>query len=89
LEDDNGKKTLTAKRGDLSGVKYVFRDDSSLTDVVTLDSKPPSKDYRALLQPLIRNGEIVRDFIPADELRERTVKDVKLFSSGAPRMIVK
>jgi len=89
LEDDAGKRTLTAKRGDLSGVKNVFRDYSTLTDVITLDSKPPSKNYRALLQPLIRNGAIVRDFIPVDELRERTVKNVKLFSKGTPRMIVK
>ena len=88
LEDDKGKKTLTAKRGDLSGVKNVFRDYASLTDVITLDSKPPSKNYRPLLQPLIRNGAIVRDFIPVDELRERTVKKVKQFSSGTPRMIV-
>ncbi len=88
LEDDKGNKTLTAKRGDLSGVKNVFRDYASLTDVITLDSKPPSKNYRPLLQPLIRNGAIVRDFIPVDELRERTVKKVKQFSSGTPRMIV-
>jgi len=89
LEDDAGKRTLTAKRGDLSGVKNVFRDYSTLTDVITLDSKPPSKNYRALLQPLIRNGAIVRDFIPVDELRQRTVENVKLFSKGTARMIVK
>jgi nicotinate phosphoribosyltransferase len=87
LEDEKGKKTLTAKRGDLSGVKNVFRDYASLTDVITLDSKPPSKNYRSLLQPLIRNGTIVRNFISVDELRERTVKKVKQFSSGTPRMI--
>ena len=87
LEDDKGNKTLTAKRGDLSGVKNVFRDYTTLTDVVSLNSKPPSKNYRSLLGPLIRSGKIVRDFIPVDELRESTVKKVKQFSSGTPRMI--
>lgn len=88
LEDDSGKTIFRSKRGDLSGVKNIYRDHSSFTDVVTLDNDPPSGKYLPLLQPLLRQGEIVRDFLSLDELRERTVKSVKQVTTTSPKMIV-
>jgi len=89
LEGDSGKTIFRSKRGDLSGVKNVYRDYSTFTDVITLDKDPPSGEYRSLLQPLLRRGEIVRDFMLLDELRDRTVKSVKQATMTAPKMIVR
>lgn len=83
IEDYQMRGKLTricrAKRGDLSGKKYVFRSlkQGKWTDIVTVKEKPPSADYKPLLSPLIRNGRIVRRFRKIDELRERTMKMVK------------
>ena len=75
LETDSGEKELISKRGDLSGVKNVFRDAATFTDVITLDKKPPSGNYKPLLQPLLRNGKIVRDFLELKNLgKERCAK---------------
>jgi nicotinate phosphoribosyltransferase len=90
LQDpESGKTILRAKRGDLSGVKNVFRDSSTFTDVVTIRKDPPSSKYHSLLQPLLRNGEIVRDFIPLDELRNRTVRTATQISKATPKMLVR
>lgn len=89
LEGDGGKTILRSKRGDLSGVKNVYRDPSSFTDVVTLEKDPPSSKYQSLLQPLLRQGEIVHDFLSLDELRERTVESVKQATKMTPKMIVR
>jgi nicotinate phosphoribosyltransferase len=89
LETDSGEKELISKRGDLSGVKNVFRDPSSFTDVITLDKKPPSREYKPMLQPLLRNGKIVREFLSIEELRQRTIREVKQASEATPRMLVK
>jgi len=89
LEGESGKTIFRSKRGDLSGVKYVYRDRETLTDVVTLDKEPPSVRYEPLLTPLLRKGEIVRDFIQLDELRKRTLKAVSQAANGTPKMIVK
>ncbi|MDA4111231.1 MAG: nicotinate phosphoribosyltransferase [Thaumarchaeota archaeon] len=89
LVDDSGNKILSAKRGDLSGVKNVFRDPSTFSDVITLGKKPPSKNYKPMLQPLLRDGVIVRDFLPLEKLKRRTVRDVKLVSKLSPRIIIK
>ena len=90
VEDEKtGKWIFRSKRGDMAGVKYVFRDPSSFTDVVTLAKDPPSSQYLALLKPLVRNGQIVRDFIPLDELRNRTVETVSQVSKMSPKMLVR
>ncbi len=90
LEDPESRKTiLRAKRGDLAGVKNVFRDLSTFTDVVTLQKEPPSSKYHSLLQPLVRDGKIVRDFISLDDLRKRTVHTVSQISKTAPKILVR
>lgn len=53
--------TLVSKRGKFSDVKEVYRDGGE--HVVQRASKqPPNKEADALLEPLIKHGEIVRDF---------------------------
>jgi nicotinate phosphoribosyltransferase len=89
LQDEKtGKTILRSKRGDLSGVKNVYRDHVSFTDVVTLGNEPPSSRYESLLKPLVRNGKIVRDFISLDELREKTVQTVHRVSKSSPKILV-
>ena len=68
VEDDNGKEMLRSKRGDLAGVKNVYRDSSTFTDIVTLSSRAPNSKYKPLLQPLIGKGKIVAEFLSPDEL---------------------
>lgn len=82
-----GKTIFRSKRGDLSGVKHVYRDQSTFTDVVTLENSPPSKEFEPLLQPLVRNGEIVREFLPLDELRKRTLKKVNQVAIASPKIM--
>lgn len=87
VEDENGREILRSKRGDLAGAKNVYRDPSGPLDTVTLSPKPPSSKSHPLLTPLIRNGKIVRDFLPLEELKRRTVAAVKSVSSGSPRLL--
>ena len=86
VEDEKGKPILRSKRGDLSGVKNVYRNVLTLNDVVTMGQKPPSSKYKPLLKPLIRRGKIVMDFRAPDELREHTTKTVRAISKGTPQL---
>jgi len=86
VEDEKGKQILRSKRGDLSGVKNVYRNVSTLSDVVTISLKPPSGKYKPLLKPLIRRGKIVLNFRAPDELRENTTKTVRAISKGTPQL---
>lgn len=89
LEGESGETILRSKRGDLSGVKYVYRDLSTFTDIVTIEKDPPSSKFKPLLQPLLRNGDIVRNFMGLDQLQKRTVKTVSNISKSTPRMIIR
>ncbi len=87
-ESEDGKRMLITKRGDLSGRKNVFRNQKTFEDIVTLDEKSPSAEYRPLLKPLIRDGRLVREFIGLDELRNRTMKAVEdVCTVEAPRIL--
>ena len=72
IQDENGRRTPRAKRGDLAGCKNVFRDPETMSDVVTTDETPPDGRYVSLLSPLVRDGKIVREFARLDDLRQRT-----------------
>jgi nicotinate phosphoribosyltransferase len=86
VQDDGGNWVPRAKRGDLAGRKNVVRDPETMSDVVTTSDKPPDARYVPLLHPLIRNGEIVRRFVPLDELRERTSALVSKVNSVSPTL---
>jgi nicotinate phosphoribosyltransferase len=81
-----GRMVPRAKRGDLGGRKNVFRDPETMTDVVTTSERPPGRGYVPLLRPLLRKGEIVREFASLDDLSERTRALVKKASSGSPTL---
>ena len=87
IERKEGSKELTSKRGDLSGRKYVYRDTRTMTDIITLNPKPPERRYKPLIQPLILSGEIVRDFKNITELKERTKNLVDRASKTVPRIL--
>ncbi len=85
-DEKTGEMLPRAKRGDLAGRKEVFRDLETMSDVVTLNEKPPDGRFVPLLHPLIRNGEIVREFATLDRLRERTRALVKKVNSVSPTL---
>ncbi len=85
-DERTGKKLPRAKRGDLAGRKSVFRDPETMSDLVTVDEKPPDAGLVQLLRPLIRNGEIVREFASLDSLRERTRTLVKRVNAVSPTL---
>ena len=53
--------TPTAKRGKLSGRKHVYRTEAGEHVVSRVDTSPPP-NATSLMQPLVRDGEIVTDF---------------------------
>jgi nicotinate phosphoribosyltransferase len=86
VEGEDGKQILRAKRGDLAGVKYVYRDERRFEDIVTLKRNSLGPKYKPLLHPLIRNGRIVRDFLSPDELRKRTTSQVRSVATASPQI---
>jgi nicotinate phosphoribosyltransferase len=64
-----------AKRGKLSGKKQVYRTDDGGHYIARADRPRPS-DGEALLRPLLRDGEIVRDF-DLDAAAERATADAE------------
>lgn len=62
-----------SKRGKLSGVKEVYRTPDGGHQVSLADREGP-EDGDALLEPLIRDGEIVREF-DLGEATERCLAD--------------
>lgn len=80
---EDSKRIFRAKRGDLSGKKYVYRKD--FDDIVSIKSEAPD-GHEPLLKPLIRDGRIVREFKSIDELREETIKRLKKFKNSEPRL---
>jgi nicotinate phosphoribosyltransferase len=66
---------LVAKRGKLSGKKQAFRTPDGGHHVGLADHADP-EDGEPLLEPLIRDGEIVRNF-DVDEASERALADAE------------
>lgn len=86
VRDEGGARIPRAKRGDLAGRKNVFRDPETMSDVVTTDERPPEWRYVSLLSPLVRNGEIVREFAPLEDLQERTKALVRKVNTVTPTL---
>lgn len=64
-----------SKRGKLPGVKQVYRTENG-NHHVGLTDRPGPTDGRPLLEPLIEDGEIVREF-DLDEATERCLADAR------------
>jgi len=73
---------LAAKRGKLTGTKSVYRTDDGGHHVALADSDAPA-DTEPLLQPLIRDGELVREF-DLDGAIERARQDADAVGFEAP-----
>jgi nicotinate phosphoribosyltransferase len=82
VEGKDGKMNPISKRGDLSGRKYVYRNPRTFEDLVTLERSTPPKGHIPLLNSLIRNGKIVKNFASIDEIQKRTKRLVKKVSSS-------
>jgi nicotinate phosphoribosyltransferase len=65
-----------AKRGKLSGRKAVYRTDDGRHDVRPGDAPAPP-DGEALMEPLVRDGEVVREF-DVDAAADRALRDADL-----------
>lgn len=86
IEDDENKMVPIAKRGDLGGVKNVYRDWTKFSDLVTLTENPRGH-FKPLMKPLIRKGTIVRQFRSPDLLRKMTSKSVSLATRSTPKLL--
>lgn len=71
-----------AKRGKLSGVKQVYRTEDGGHHIGLEDNAGPG-DGEALLKPLLRDGEKVREF-DLDEARDRCMADAERVLESPP-----
>jgi len=78
------KKEFRAKRGGLGGRKAVFRS-SGFKDTVALDTGKSNRGG-ALLKPLLKNGKMVADFQPIDDLRAKVRKDLNELKTATPSL---
>jgi nicotinate phosphoribosyltransferase len=69
-----------AKRGKLSGQKKVYRTPDGKHHVLPADNAGPP-DGDSLLEPLVRDGEIVREF-SIDEAANRALRDADVVGFG-------
>ncbi len=73
----------TAKRGKLPGVKQVYRTPDGDHHVGLADEAGP-EDGEALLEPLLRDGEVVDEFeLGIDAAAERAARDAALCGYGS------
>lgn len=70
----------TAKRGKLSGRKAVYRTPDGGHHVSLSDAEPPA-DAESLLEPLVRDGEVVAEF-DVDAAAERAIADADRVGFG-------
>jgi nicotinate phosphoribosyltransferase len=80
LDIVEGDGEPAAKRGKLSGKKQVYRTDDGGHHVALADADAPDGD--PLLEPLVEDGEIVREF-DLDAAAERAQADAKRVGFGA------
>lgn len=85
-EDASGKLVPRAKRGDLSGAKDVFRDPKTMRDTIVRAGTPLPRGQESLLQPLIRDGRFVRNFLSIQELRERIRHRLEAVKKSKPEV---
>ncbi|MEM3387665.1 MAG: nicotinate phosphoribosyltransferase [Nitrososphaerales archaeon] len=67
--EEEGILKPRAKRGDLSGAKDVYRFEGTFRDRVVPRGQTITGPWRPMLTPLIKKGEVVREFKSPSELR--------------------
>jgi nicotinate phosphoribosyltransferase len=73
---------IAAKRGKLDGKKAVYRTAEGTHEILPAASDPPA-DSQALMDPLVRDGEVVREF-DIDEAADRALADAEAVGFGGP-----
>ena len=81
-----GGRRFVGKRGVPSGAKDVFRSYERMEDLVCLRGSPKPDGYEPLLKDLIRDGEIVREERPVDEIRADVLRKLELLSEKRPKL---
>jgi nicotinate phosphoribosyltransferase len=72
--------TPLAKRGDLGGRKQVYRSSKGFEDIVMKADEPAPEEFESLLTDLIVDGDIVRSFRRVEEIREETLRKIKVLT---------
>ncbi|MGQ9596078.1 MAG: nicotinate phosphoribosyltransferase [Thermoproteota archaeon] len=75
-----------AKRGDIGGVKAVYRDYEKMTDIITLEGNPVPEGTTPLLKDLITDGKIVREEEDPSYIRDRVLKKLEKLKTREPKL---
>ncbi|MEM2922733.1 MAG: nicotinate phosphoribosyltransferase, partial [Candidatus Bathyarchaeia archaeon] len=81
-----GRLEPMAKRGDLGGVKAVYRNYETMTDIVTLEGNDVPHGYEPLLKSLVVDGKIVRREESPTELRTKLLNKLERLKSLEPKI---
>ena len=73
---DPARVKLAGEKSTWPGRKQVYRVGDFEEDVVQRDDEPAPGDARPLLQPVMRDGEILTDFPPLLELQQRALTNL-------------
>ena len=69
----------------MGGRKAVFRS-KGYRDLVTLEGKATPAGQESLLKPIIKGGKITSPFRDIDEIRSRTMKEIKAVARAEPSL---
>lgn len=75
-----------AKRGDIGGVKAVYRDYEKMMDIITLEGNPVPEGTTPLLKDLITDGKIVREEEDPSYIRDRVLKKLEKLKTREPKL---
>jgi nicotinate phosphoribosyltransferase len=75
--DDPARIKLAGEKSTWPGRKLIYRIGEFEEDVIQLDDEPAPGNGTPLLQPAIRDGEIVTDLPPIPELQARAIANVQ------------
>ena len=85
VEVGDGQRKYAAKRGGLGGRKDVYRS-RGFKDYVTIHGTEKGHSGRALLKPLIRNGEVIRRFEGLESIRTQVKSDLASLKQAQPSL---
>jgi len=74
---EDGKGIPRAKKDDIAGRKYVYRNEQKFQDVVTLSKDRVPEGFKPLLTDLMVNGKIVGGFKSVNEIRASAVEKIR------------
>lgn len=77
-EGPDARMKIAGSKSTWPGRKLVYRVGDFDHDVIALDDEPAPKGARPLLQPWMKNGEIIRSHPTLDEIRERSISNLAM-----------